>query len=67
MFVEVTGFNLIADEMVLNRAVLKKSDPSPEDWRTSVNPSDGYYVYYIYAIMVSLNRLRRYVYNFLPL
>lgn len=59
-FVQVCGFDLVEDESVVNRKVLRKEDALPEDWTNLENPSFSYYLYYIYANLVSLNQLRWY-------
>jgi len=58
---QVCGFDLLDDEAVMDKHVMDAADMLPSDWVVSNNPGFAYYSYYIYANLVSLNHLRRYV------
>lgn len=59
--VQVSGFDLLEDEAVVDHHLLAVTDLLPADWVLSDNPGFAYYSYYVYANLVSLNHLRRYV------
>ncbi|KFM27327.1 AMP deaminase [Auxenochlorella protothecoides] len=53
----VSGFDLVDDESKPERRP-NKHMPSPAAWNTKYNPSFAYYVYYMYANLFTLNKLR---------
>ena len=59
--VQVSGFDLLEDEAVVDNHVMDVSDVPPADWFDPSNPGFAYYFYYVYANLVSLNQLRRYI------
>jgi len=54
----VIGFDSVDDESKPERRLYRKFPP-PEDWNTDQNPPYSYYIYYLYASMVSLNAWRK--------
>ena len=60
-YVQVCGFDLLEDEALADRHFMDVTDKLPVDWVESDNPGFAYYCYYVYANLVSLNHLRRYV------
>jgi len=57
---QVSGFDLLEDEAVVDHHIMDLTDPSPSNWTFPTNPGFAYYTYYVYANLVSLNHLRRY-------
>ena len=55
------GFDLLEDEALVDHHVMAAKDVLPADWVDSGNPGFAYYSYYVYANLVSLNHLRRYM------
>ncbi|KAB5580419.1 hypothetical protein GE09DRAFT_1212871 [Coniochaeta sp. 2T2.1] len=54
----VIGFDSVDDESKVERRLWKKF-PVPRDWHTKQNPPYSYWIYYLFANMVSLNHWRR--------
>ncbi|KAL1873827.1 hypothetical protein VTK73DRAFT_711 [Phialemonium thermophilum] len=54
----VIGFDSVDDESKVERRLFKKY-PVPRDWDTKQNPPYSYWIYYLFANMVSLNHWRR--------
>ncbi|OIW34791.1 AMP deaminase [Coniochaeta ligniaria NRRL 30616] len=54
----VIGFDSVDDESKVERRLWKKF-PVPRDWRTKQNPPYSYWIYYLFANMVSLNHWRK--------
>lgn len=54
----VIGFDSVDDESKVERRLYKKF-PVPRDWHTKQNPPYSYWIYYLFANMVSLNHWRR--------
>jgi AMP deaminase len=54
----VIGFDSVDDESKPERRIHKKF-PSPKEWSLKSNPPYSYYIYYMYANMVSLNQWRK--------
>ncbi|KAJ9070328.1 AMP deaminase [Entomophthora muscae] len=54
----VIGFDSVDDESKPERRVHHKY-PKPTDWNTKYNPPYTYYLYFMYANMVSLNQWRK--------
>nr|XP_002121216.3 AMP deaminase 2 isoform X1 [Ciona intestinalis] len=55
----VTGFDSVDDESKQEHHVFTMQSPKPDDWTAIDNPPYSYYVYYMYANMVTLNQLRK--------
>lgn len=56
----VVGFDSVDDESKPENAGFYQNSPTPENWTMSDNPPYTYYVYYMFANMVSLNHFRAY-------
>ncbi|RIA94494.1 hypothetical protein C1645_803545 [Glomus cerebriforme] len=54
----VVGFDSVDDESKAERRIHKKY-PCPKEWDTNLNPPYSYYLYYMFANMVSLNQWRK--------
>lgn len=54
---QMVGFDCVDDESK-PEFITKGLPPAPSEWTTSTNPSYVYYLYYIYANLYTLNRLR---------
>jgi AMP deaminase len=54
----VIGFDSVDDESKVERRLWKKF-PVPKDWHTKQNPPYSYWIYYLFANMVSLNHWRK--------
>ncbi|KAH8735361.1 hypothetical protein BGZ61DRAFT_471817 [Ilyonectria robusta] len=54
----VIGFDSVDDESKIERRLFKKF-PVPKAWDTKQNPPYSYWIYYLFANMVSLNYWRR--------
>lgn len=54
----VIGFDSVDDESKVERRLYKKF-PVPRDWNTKQNPPYSYWIYYLFANMVSLNFWRK--------
>ncbi|CAF0907859.1 unnamed protein product [Adineta ricciae] len=55
----LTGFDSVDDETKPERPVLTTDMPYPEEWNTNDNPPYVYYLFYMYANIMTLNQLRR--------
>ncbi|XP_076800140.1 AMP deaminase 2-like isoform X2 [Clavelina lepadiformis] len=55
----VTGFDSVDDESKPEHHVFTMQSALPQDWTAKENPPYSYYIYYMYANMVTLNQLRR--------
>lgn len=53
----VIGFDSVDDESKVERRLYRKF-PVPKVWESKQNPPYSYWIYYLYANMVSLNQLR---------
>lgn len=54
----VIGFDSVDDESKPERRLYRKF-PEPEQWNTKQNPPYGYWLYYLYANLTSLNAWRK--------
>lgn len=54
----VIGFDSVDDESKIERRLFKKF-PVPKSWDYNQNPPYSYWIYYLYANMVSLNHWRK--------
>ena len=55
---QVVGFDTVDDESVYEVIHLKHLDHYPNQWIEEENPIYAYWIYYIYANLLSLNSLR---------
>ncbi|XP_045776475.1 AMP deaminase 2-like [Maniola jurtina] len=55
----VIGFDSVDDESKPENPNLTENMRSPEEWDDEENPPYAYYLYYMYANMVTLNQLRK--------
>ncbi|CAI2175578.1 11513_t:CDS:10 [Funneliformis geosporum] len=54
----VVGFDSVDDESKAERRIHRKY-PCPKEWNTLLNPPYSYYLYYMFANMISLNQWRK--------
>ena len=54
----VIGFDSVDDESKVERRLYRKF-PTPREWNTKQNPPYGYWIYYLFANMTSLNAFRK--------
>lgn len=54
----VVGFDSVDDELKQDRPLSQKKFPPCTQWDFPTNPPYSYYLYYLYANLVSLNQLR---------
>ena len=54
----VIGFDCVDDESKVERRLYRKY-PAPREWDTKQNPPYGYWIYFLFANMTSLNHWRR--------
>lgn len=54
----VIGFDSVDDESKVERRLYRKF-PVPKEWNTKQNPPYGYWIYYLFANMTSLNAWRK--------
>lgn len=54
----VIGFDSVDDESKVERRLYRKY-PTPKEWDTKQNPPYGYWIYYLFANMTSLNAWRK--------
>ncbi|CAG4956924.1 unnamed protein product [Colias eurytheme] len=55
----VIGFDSVDDESKPENPILSENMRPPADWNDEENPPYAYYLYYMYANMVTLNQLRK--------
>ncbi|ELU02513.1 hypothetical protein CAPTEDRAFT_171443 [Capitella teleta] len=55
----VSGFDSVDDESKAENTMFDKDSPLPENWASLENPPYAYYLYYMYANIISLNHFRR--------
>ncbi|XP_020975347.1 AMP deaminase isoform X2 [Arachis ipaensis] len=55
--IQVVGFDLVDDESKPERRPTKHM-PTPAEWTNEFNPAYSYYLYYCYANLYTLNKLR---------
>ncbi|UJR10172.1 hypothetical protein I4U23_014388 [Adineta vaga] len=55
----LTGFDSVDDETKPERPILTAEMPYPEEWNLKDNPPYVYYLFYMYANILTLNHLRR--------
>ena len=60
MCVQVIGFDSVDDESKPESTFFSSATPTPEEWTSHENPPYSYYIFYMYANISMLNRLRRY-------
>ena len=56
---QVTGFDSVDDESKPESHFFKQTSPDPSHWTQADNPPYAYYVFYMYANICLLNRLRK--------
>ena len=54
----VVGIDSVDDESKIEHDMLSTSNPPPDQWDLPYNPPYGYWMYYMYANIVVLNKLR---------
>ena len=57
--VQVVAFDSVDDESKQESHQFQMSSPTPHNWTTNENPPYSYYLYYMYANIAQLNRLRK--------
>lgn len=62
LFQHVIGFDSVDDESKPENPHLFEDMKTPEQWSHEENPPYTYYLYYMYANMVVLNQIRKWVY-----
>ncbi|CAM4860969.1 unnamed protein product [Rotaria socialis] len=55
----LTGFDSVDDETKPEKPIITADMPHPEDWNMKDNPPYVYYLFYMYANILTLNQLRR--------
>lgn len=58
---QITGFDSVDDESKHSGHMFSTKSPKPDKWSHEKNPSYTYYLYYMYANIMVLNSLRRWV------
>ena len=54
----VIGFDSVDDESKVERRLFRKY-PTPKEWNTKQNPPYGYWIYFLFANITSLNAFRK--------
>lgn len=54
----VVGFDSVDDESKLEKLLTTRKFPKASEWEFSTNPPYSYYLYYLFANLTSLNKLR---------
>jgi len=57
--VQVSGFDSVDDESKPESSRFDEESPPADNWTGPENPPYGYYMYYMFANIVTLNNLRR--------
>ncbi len=55
----MTGFDSVDDESKAEHHYFQSTTPEPQDWVSEDNPPYSYYIFYMYANISILNRLRK--------
>ncbi|CAF3381575.1 unnamed protein product [Rotaria socialis] len=55
----LTGFDSVDDETKPEKPVITPDMPYPDEWNTKENPPYAYYLFYMYANILTLNQLRK--------
>ncbi|CAF0820113.1 unnamed protein product [Rotaria sp. Silwood1] len=55
----LSGFDSVDDETKPERPTVTADMPYPDEWNTKENPSYAYYLFYMYANILTLNQLRK--------
>ena len=58
---QVVGFDSVDDESKLESHQFLSTSEEPHMWTSDENPPYAYYLFYTFANMTLLNRLRKYV------
>lgn len=53
------GFDSVDDESKLEYHQFQQTSPTPSEWTSDENPPYAYYIFYMYANITMLNRLRK--------
>ena len=61
--VQVIGFDSVDDESKPESTFFSSATLMPEGWTSHDNPPYSYYIFYMFANISMLNRLRRYILN----
>ncbi len=56
---QVIGFDSVDDESKPESTFFKHSTPDPSQWTSKDNPPYAYYLFYMYANVMALNKLRK--------
>ncbi|CAI8049760.1 AMP deaminase 2 [Geodia barretti] len=56
---QVIGFDSVDDESKPESTFFSSATPTPEEWTSHDNPPYSYYIFYMFANISMLNRLRR--------
>lgn len=56
---QVIAFDSVDDESKPESAHFSNAVPTPDQWTSADNPPYSYYIFYMYANITMLNRLRR--------
>ena len=59
--VQVIGFDSVDDESKLEYHQFQQTSPTPTEWTSKENPPYAYYIFYMFANIAMLNRLRKLV------
>lgn len=62
---QVTGFDSVDDESKHSDHMFSYKSPKPEQWTTDDNPPYSYYLFHMYANIMVLNNLRKYVLHYI--
>ena len=59
LYLKVVGFDSVDDESKAEGHQFQMDSPHPDEWTSDNNPPYSYYIFYMYANIMMLNRLRR--------
>ena len=57
------GFDSVDDESKLEYHQFHHTSPTPTEWTSKDNPPYAYYIFYMFANIAMLNRLRKLVFD----
>ena len=55
---QVIGFDSVDDESKAENYQFQHSSPTPDEWTGDDNPPYAYYIFYMFANITLLNRIR---------
>ena len=61
---QVIGFDSVDDESKPESTFFSSATPTPEEWTSPENPPYSYYIFYMFANISMLNRLRRLLHEY---